>query len=339
MAENHDAVRLKIVTLYKHAEMTVMEIAKELDISHSTVSRTIRRFQETGSHTTKYENCGRPPSFDERDIRRMRHIASKDPRKSAGEIQKELGATGECSLRTVQRTLTKVGIKAVKPYRRPFISEKQAAQRLQWARHHRHWTVDDWSNVIFSDESVFAILDNCPCYVRVIEGHPLTPAHYNLTRKHPSSVMVWACFSIRGAGRAAIIDGTMNTEKYCDQIIEHRVIAQLNEWFPEGSGLFQQDNAPCHKSKRTMDFMAAKGINVLPWPPASPDLNPIENLWSIVKRRLRERSCTSKQTIISNFISIWNRDPEIVDNCRKLVESMPSRIEAVIAAKGFQTRY
>lgn len=339
MAAKHDNLRLQIITLHKHTEKSVTEIAKDLKISHSIVSRTISRFRETGDYTTKYENCGRSQIFDERDKRRMKNVSVKNPRLTAEEIQIEIGAQGDCSLRTVQRTLSEAGIKAVKPYRRPFITEKQARARFEWAQRYRHWTEEDWSKVVFSDESVFSILDNCPCYVRVIEGQPLTPAHFNLTRKHPTSVMVWACFSIKGTGRAAIIEGTMDSNKYCKEILQSHVKHQLDKWYPDGDYYFQQDNAPCHKSKRSMDFLRSENIRVLPWPAVSPDINPIENLWSIMKRRLKRLSASSKQAIIANFIEIWYRDRDLTETCKKLVESMPNRVQAVIDAKGYQTPY
>lgn len=340
MSKDHDDLRLQIITLHIHTDKSMTEIANDLGTSQSTVSRVISRYKETGEHETNYKNCGRKPIFGDRDLRRMRTVAVKNPRLSAVQIQSEIGASGDCCIRTMRNALNKAGCKAVKPYRRPFLSAIQAGKRLTWAKEHKDWNVEDnWSNVIFSDESMFAILDNCPCYVRVVDGHPLIPAHYNLTRKHPTSVMVWGCFGINGTGRACIIEGTMNSDKYCDEVVDRRVKPQLLEWYPNGDGIFQQDNAPCHTSKKSMTHMTNRGIQVLAWPPSSPDLNPIENLWGIVKRRFKTKQVTSKRGIISSFIDIWNRDPEIQEKCRILVNSMPSRIQACIEAKGYQTKY
>ena len=74
------------------------------------MSRTISRFRETGDYATKNENCGRPETFDERDKRRMKNVSVKNPRLSAEEIQIEIGAQGDCSMRNVQRTLSEAGI-------------------------------------------------------------------------------------------------------------------------------------------------------------------------------------------------------------------------------------
>ena len=89
-------------------------------------------------------------------------------------------AGDNCSYSTVKRALIDAGCKAVKPYRRPNLTAVHAKKRIDWAKQYQYWTVEDWKNVIFSDETQIEI-DDCPRYVRVVDGQPLTPAHYNLT--------------------------------------------------------------------------------------------------------------------------------------------------------------
>ena len=75
------------------------------------------------------------------------------------------------------------------------------------------------------------------------------------------------------------------------------------------------------------------------WPAQSPDLDPIENLWNHLKRRMAEYDQESKGTI-----ELWERvqiewdkiEPEV---CQNLIESMPKCVEAVIKAKGGYTKY
>ena len=219
------------------------------------------------------------------------------------------------------------------------LTDAHKRRRLSWAHAHRDWTAEQWSRVIWSDETKVMIQDNCPQYVRLVDGHSMTDEHYLKTFKHPLSVMVWACFSARGTGRMHIIEGNLNTEAYLRDIVDRRVQQQLADWFPGGDGIFQQDNAPAHVSVRAKEHFAKLGITLLDWPPSSPDLNPIENLWSIIKRRLRIMNVNSKQQLIDNFIHVWNRDEEISQICANLVNSMPNRIRDCITAKGGQTRY
>ena len=87
---SHDDVRLEIITLWKNTTKTHDEIARNVGVSQSTVSRTIKRYEEEGTHKTKYENCHRPRIFDERDMRHMRKLALDNPRAPAAEIQRQM---------------------------------------------------------------------------------------------------------------------------------------------------------------------------------------------------------------------------------------------------------
>lgn len=191
----HDEKHLQIITLFENTSKSREEIARDLGVSRSQVSRTIKRFQETGSHATAYGNCGRSPTFSDRDIRHIRNISISSPRSSASDVQRQLGASGDCSLRTVQRAMLSAGCKVMKPYKRPFLNAAQISKRLQWARERQHWSLEQWKRVVWSDETRIEIGDNAPRFVRLVDGHPLTSDHYNKTMKHPTNVMMWACLS------------------------------------------------------------------------------------------------------------------------------------------------
>ena len=88
-----------------------------------------------------------------------------------------------------------------------------------------------------------------------------------------------------------------------------------------------------------MEFLAAHNVRVMNWPPQSPDLNPIENLWSEVKSYVnravpRPTSLTDLENVIQKG---WEEIPS--EYCQRLIQSMPRQIEACIAANGGPTRY
>ena len=95
------------------------------------------------------------------------------------------------------------------------------------------------------------------------------------------------------------------------------------------SAIFQQDGAPAHTAKKTQDWLKTNIPNFWPkgiWPPNSPDLSPIENLWSIMKDTISSyEGATNLRMLENQLISAWRGlSPEFLD---KLICSMPGRIQ------------
>jgi transposase len=109
--------------------------------------------------------------------------------------------------------------------------------------------------------------------------------------------------------------------------------------FPDGDGWFQEDNASPHRSKVATAFRTKSGLRTLTWPAQSPDLNPIENLWAIIKNRIRNRR--NKPSSLPELERLVQREWKAIPRhvIENLVDSMPRRIQAVIAAQGGPTKY
>ncbi|KAJ4436577.1 hypothetical protein ANN_16610 [Periplaneta americana] len=156
-------------------------------------------------------------------------------------------------LTTVRRRLLEAGRRARKPIKKQLLTPVMCKKRLMGAKLHQHWTVNDWKNVLFSNESHFEVHGHRVSYVRK-GSEKVTAAHLQQAPKYPPKV--------------------------------------------------------------------------LPWPGNSPDINAIENLWSICKRRMQKMDCSTKEKMISALIGVWFRDEEMKNICGKLVESMPNRLRA-----------
>uniref|UniRef100_A0A667WWW4 Tc1-like transposase DDE domain-containing protein n=1 Tax=Myripristis murdjan TaxID=586833 RepID=A0A667WWW4_9TELE len=106
-----------------------------------------------------------------------------------------------------------------------------------------------------------------------------------------------------------------------------------------GPFLFQHDCAPVHKARSIKTWMTESGVDELDWPAQSPDLNPIEYLWDELERRLRARPSrpTSVCDLTNALLEEWSKIP--INTLLNLVDSLPRRVEAVIAAKGGPTSY
>ncbi len=96
-------------------------------------------------------------------------------------------------------------------------------------------------------------------------------------------------------------------------------------------------SSPAHSAKATSTWFKGHGIPVLNWPANSPDLNPIENIWGIVKRKMRYARPNNAEELKATIRATWALiTPE---QCHRLIDSMPRRIAAVIQAKGAPTKY
>ena len=88
--ETHNDLRLQIITLHQITAKSTREIASDLGVSQSMVAKTISAYWGHETHTTNYENCGRPKIFDDRALRNIRNMSIKSPRSTAKDIHTTL---------------------------------------------------------------------------------------------------------------------------------------------------------------------------------------------------------------------------------------------------------
>ena len=100
-----------------------------------------------------------------------------------------------------------------------------------------------------------------------------------------------------------------------------------------------QDNAPCHKSGAVTKFLADAKVAVLPWPACSPDLSPIENLWGLLKQRVRARDPQSVERLVAIANEEWDKLRRNRGLLLNLFGSMEKRLRAVVDANGAATGY
>ena len=337
MRDTDACKRTKIITLHQHTGKTCRQISELTNVHYSTVSRIIKRYQRDGSITpVRKGNCGRKSKTTMREKRMVVTTSRINPRLNAIDIRNRLDL--RVSNRTVRRILVNAGRLARNPRKKQLLTKPMMVKRLQWAKAHSNWDIERWKKVLYTDESHFEVKGNTVQFVRRATNEPLSPAHISQSVKHPLKVMFWGCFSYGAPGRLHICEGMMDQKEYC-KVIEHRVIPELAQRFPNGDGILQHDKAPCHMAKSVTKKLHDSQIPVLAWPANSPDVAPIENLWQIVKEKLTKIDTTTKPKLIRAVLDVWNHDESIVRSCEKLVESMPNRVKALIKAKGGHIHY
>ena len=203
------------------------------------------------------------------------------------------------------------------------------------------WTVEDWKQVIWSDETKinrFGSDGRKWCWKK--KHSPLQPNHVTSTVKFGGgSIMVWGCFTTHGVGFMTRIDGGMDAALYCNILDDE--LKRTVEYYgmDEEKLIFQHDNDPKHTVHKTVEKLQELGYSTLFWPAQSPDLNPIEHLWGVLKRRLAKY-----ERVPSGMNELWDRvqvewEAITQNECLHLIESMPKRVAAVIRVKGRHTKY
>lgn len=311
----------------------------KLGISKSTVSKALKRLKNE-SLIEKNKRTGRPKSLSVRAENSIIKEAIKHPFQSAMEVSKIYSKFSgkEISRQMVQRLLFKNNIKSYIAAKKPLITANQAKKRLKFAKSLQNKDASYWNDVIFSDESSIRINPGLAMQrVRRFSGCDMYDKKYiRPTTKFPTTVMVWACISAKGYGRLHICEGNMNSSQYI-QVLESKLLSTIQDHGIQNP-IFQQDSAPCHVSKKSKEWIANNEINLLDWPGYSPDLNPIENVWSVFKRKVALKVSKNKRELIENCIKVWNNEMPN-DLSRKLISSMPDRLKSVIEKKGFSTKY
>ena len=147
-------------------------------------------------------------------------------------------------------------------------------------------------------------------------------------------VVVWGAFSWNGPLHLQRIQGNLNTVEYI-RILKNAILPFHGR--PES--ILQQDNAPAHKSRATMAWFRKHHFDVMEWPARSPDLNPIENVWDILFRRIhaRQNPPDSIQTLSNALREEWDAIPQ--PTIRGIIRSMGRRCRMCCEARGGHIHY
>ena len=198
-------------------------------------------------------------------------------------------------VQTIRNRLHAAGLKSRVPAKKPCLSQRHRAARLQFARNHVRWNRQQWRTVTFSDESRFC-LRHIDVRLRVMRQNGERHAEVNMQPRQAyngGSVMVWAGVTADRRTDLVVVPGILTGQRYIDEILRPHVVPFLR---PMGNnGIFQDDNARPHQARIVDGFLQANNVRRLEWPAMSPDLSCIEHVWDVLGRAVQKRMTELRQ--------------------------------------------
>ncbi|UYV84066.1 hypothetical protein LAZ67_X001042, partial [Cordylochernes scorpioides] len=324
-----DAFTRGMVIGLKRAGWSIRQIAADTHLGASTVHRLWRRWLEQGN-VAIYRNADATRVTSARVDRRIIRQAVAAPQATCTAILQHVQDTLDHSIstRTISRRLVANGLHSCRPLRRMPLTPPNRRQRLEWCRARSTW-MTEWHRVVFSDESRFCLFsDSRRVRVWRRRGKRSNPAAIvERPTVRQCGIMVWGAIAYDYRSPLLRIQGTMTAQRYVDDVLRPVTLPYL-QGVP--NALYQQDNARPHTAR--ISQQALQDVQMLPWPPYSPDLSPIEHVWDIIGRRLHALPQPRSEDELWQMVERERRAmPQ--DAIRTLIDSLPRRVAACIAVR------
>jgi transposase len=305
------------------------QVASYTHTTENSVRYWLQRFKENPDLTASVPS-GRKRKTSEKEDNLITTIVATNPTSTIKDIQEVLKKKKvEVSESTISRRLRESGYKHQAPTLKPLLTETHIERRKAWAEQNSQ---RDWSKVVFSDETTFHAWTK-PRHVWKKPGQHIIFR----TVKHSVKLHAWGCFSRNGFGRLITFSKNLNAKRLLS-IYQLGLVPSLTKLGGPNSDLvLQEDNDSKHTSKLAKEWRATHNITRMDWPACSPDMNPIENVWQLLKLKVHKRHPFTKKQLEAAIHQEWKALPR--DYAKHLVDSMERRLQALKESKGDFTLY
>lgn len=272
-----------------------------------------------------------PASARHREIVQL-HTA--DPFRSTRETANAYGV----SLATVRKHLKMAGLHCRRPARKILLSAVHRQARVSFAQEYLSF---DWLNnvVIFTDEKTFKSDKDGRKILWRRTGERYTEVNILPNRMSGRlSLGFWGWMSSMGPGELVEVGGKFNSHNYLE-ILRDVMLPTVRVTYPNEHIYFVHDNCSIHKARVVQDWLQTQNnVTIINWPPKSPDLNPIENLWGQIVLNWDPSDVRDKHNLRELVTTSWElmRGKEL---CWNLIDSMKGRLEDIIENEGSPLRY
>jgi transposase len=330
--------KARIRALYYDAQWSVHHVADYLQIDRHTVQRIL--FKDNNKRRSGKNRTGRPKKLSQEYTLEIIRILLQEGYNGQKEQYKVIirRFNLELSIDTLRRAFLDLGYQKCVACPKPFINETTRRKRLDFAIQYLRF---DWNPVVFSDELTFHTGKQRKDLILRRKGERYCPDCIQPRfRSGRSSFSVWAAIGWNFKSRLIFLEGHgprggCNREDYVNQ-----VLTPISRELPAGS-LLQEDGNKIHGRTSLRETKRQLGLQLFhngDWPPSSPDLSPIENIWRVLKQRVKNRGpITDIPTLKEVAHEEWeNIDQELIN---RYMASMMLRMEEVIKRQGMATPY
>jgi transposase len=308
-----DLQRSTLLHFWNQGIHSPKELHKKTGIPLSTVKYNIKKIKETGNVLHKGGN-GRSKKIGSAKTRELERYVRKDCSSSLRTLAIKLSEDGGyVSHMTIGRRLKELGYKSALPTGTSMLTANHKTRQIEWTRDHLN---DNWEKTLFSDETAFNLFRN------TIKQWYKGPRPIRPLPKNRQKVFAWGGFCVKGKTTLFCFTEIMNSEFYVGILRQH--LPEIRRMLGR-RWRFQQDNDPKHTSRFTKEFLDETFPEVIDWPANSPDLNPIENLWSIVKNHVEKRMPADVSELRQYLVEEWEKIPS--STLYNLVSSMNRRCQ------------
>jgi len=330
-----------------HQGQSDTELAKDFRRSRGTPWYWRPRLKTRGGAQRKTSpGSGRPRCTTPRTDRWIHHQIMMEDDVNASQIHREMKddeGKPHVSRQTVLRRIWEAPVKPVRRLEKPLLTDALKQARFEWAEAHLNWSMAQWRHVVYSDESPFHIWMSRKGQIVWIrtDRDDYKKRIESMVKHGGGGFQIWGCFHADAVGPLVRVEGKMNSAWYHGVLTHHAM--------PFMAGLirsrhkkrrkhepiwhYQHDNATPHTAGINKTYLQGKEekyngkFKVLEWPSSSPDLNPIENVWGIIKGKLSKYSKKPRNLdeLWERVHSEWEDLPK--ETLERLAQSMPKRVD------------
>jgi hypothetical protein len=216
-------------------------------------------------------------------------VIEENSRLIQSEIEEEFGLS--VSSRLVRRRLNEHGFYSIVAKKKPLLTNNHRLKRLGYSYSYLARPIKFWDRVLWCDEAKFDLFNSGRRQlVWARKGEGIRPISITPTMQQGGgNVIVWGCMGKKGIGNLVFLEANMTGPIY-KSIFDKNLYASARKLGLSKQFVLMHDNDPKHLSKIVADWIHSRQIEKLPWPPHSPDLNPLEHIWLFIKRQLQKKS-------------------------------------------------